>query len=170
MLGAAGVPYDLSRMGEFCTNHRPTGAAARDCQYGDTMTVEEWRAVGLPPGSSEKVDGFRGLLLFEPAIGPSFQANDLAALQVPVHVVASRPGDFLSFEAHAKYIVDSMPQGTLLVLEGGEGHFIFLEECTYDLLVLGLPLCKDAPGVDRAEAHRALLRDAISRLEGWAPR
>lgn len=168
MLGAAGVPYDLKRMGEFCTNQRPEGPAGRDCQYGDSMTVEDWRAVGGPPaGPAVKVDGFQGLLLFEPAIGPSFQADDLARLKVPVHVVASRPGDFLSFEVHAKFIADSVPEGTLLVLEGGEGHFIFLDDCTYHVSVMGLPLCKDAPGVDRAVAHRALVRDALSHLEAW---
>ncbi len=167
LLVAAGLPYDLSRMGAYCTEERARGDGPRECQYGDLMSADDWQAVGTAPeGDAPRVD-FSGLILLEPANGPSFARADLESFHPPVYVFASKPGDFLSFEPHAQHLAESIPHSSLTLLPPGEGHFIFLAECSLRIQVLGLQLCQDAPGISRANAHTRMAREITSQLQNW---
>ena len=41
-------------------------------------------------------------------------------------------------------------------LDRGEGHFVYVDECTLPLEVMGIRLCADAQGIDRKATHETL--------------
>ena len=49
-----------------------------------------------------------------------------------------------------------IPGASLTRLDHGEGHFIFIDECHAGTEVNRVALCKDRPGVSRAEVHSQL--------------
>jgi predicted dienelactone hydrolase len=61
--------------------------------------------------------------------------------------------DFLPFEHHAARFARLIPGASLTPLAHGEGHFIFLDECSSDLSAQGVPLCRDRAGVQRSIVH-----------------
>jgi len=75
---------------------------------------------------------------------------------VPVLVVGSVDNDFLPFDHHAGRYAALLPSATLVRLQEGEGHFVYLNSCSSDLAANGVPLCVDREGVDREAVHARL--------------
>jgi predicted dienelactone hydrolase len=111
----------------------------------------------------------RAIVAFDPAAGPGYDRASLAAVTVPVLIVGAKQNDFLPFEQHAKRYADNLPDATLITLDSGEGHFVFLDPCTLDLAANGVPLCKDRPGVDRAAVQDRLAAEAAAFLGRTMP-
>jgi predicted dienelactone hydrolase len=107
----------------------------------------------------------RAIVAFDPAVGPGYDRQSLEPVEVPVLVVGAAQNDFLPFEWHAKRYADNLPNATLITLDHGEGHFVFLDPCTLELEVNGVPLCRDRPGVDRAAVQARLVDEVTSFLE-----
>ena len=74
----------------------------------------------------------------------------------------SRTTSFPSIK-HAGRYARLIPGASLTRLEGGEGHFVFLNVGEKDVSIYGVPLYRDRPGVDRAQVH-ARLADVIRRF------
>lgn len=49
-----------------------------------------------------------------------------------------------------------LPNASLIELNAGEGHFVFLNTCNLDVSVNGVALCADREGVDREAVHGRL--------------
>ena len=162
ILAAAGVAYDPKRLGAYCTKAPP--ASDRGCMYATTYGHEEPKPGELTDPNAHVP--FSGLVLFDPALGPSFATADLSAFRTPVRLFATDPGDFLPFGPHAGHLAESLPNVELTRLIGAAGHFVFLGECSLTIEVMGLPLCKDAPGVDRHAVHQDLAQATLTFLAG----
>jgi predicted dienelactone hydrolase len=78
-------------------------------------------------------------------------------VSVPVHIIGAVQNDFLPFEHHAGRYASLIPGASLTRLDHGEGHFIFLDVCHTATEANTVALCKDRPGIHRAEVHRRLM-------------
>jgi hypothetical protein len=73
--------------------------------------------------------------------------------------------DFLPFAHHAGRYARLIPGASLTPLAHGEGHFIFMDECSADLAVQGVLVCKDRGGVRRSVVHSRLVEKIGSFFE-----
>ena len=103
-------------------------------------------------------DRIRAILALDPALGPGFDRQSLSKMSVPVHIIGAEENDFLPFEFHAGHYAALIPGAMLTRLSNGEGHFIFIDACQADIEVNKVFLCRDRPGVKRAEVHEKFTR------------
>jgi predicted dienelactone hydrolase len=150
-ISLAGPRYDFAAMMLYCTS----GEASRDrgCDYARSRPQ-----VSPPEDASRSYldKRIRAIVAFDPALGPGYGADTLAEVSVPVLIVGAVENDFLPFEAHAGHYARLIPGAALVRLNGGEGHFVFLDECDSDRLANGVLLCRDREGVDRRKVHEYL--------------
>ncbi len=169
LLALAGGEYESMRMGTYCKTE--AARADKGCEYARDLGAEDWAKVGRPPEGPPPTEPRLGaLLLLEPAMGPSFVEASLRKIAIPIHIVAARPGDFLPFAPHAGHFARLLPEASLTTLDQGEGHFVYIAECSFPIDILGVPLCADAPGVDRGEVHQRIARLAAEFFETKLPR
>lgn len=98
----------------------------------------------------------RAIVAMDPALGEGFSKESIAGVKAPVLVIGSVQNDFLPFTAHAGRFMDLLPKSERQALDGGEGHFVYVDTCAVPILAMGVPLCTDRPGVDRATVHERL--------------
>jgi predicted dienelactone hydrolase len=154
----AGARFDLHRMIAWCD----TAAAApdRSCSYGRGL-------VSAPPVLFERfaepqADArIRKLVLLDPALGAALQPESLRGVALPALIIGATQTDFLPWVAHGARYAEAIPGARTILLDKGEGHFIFLSPCTHPAQALGLALCTDRPGVDRAAVQQALAPQII---------
>lgn len=128
-----------------------------------------------PPAPAEATWSYRdprviAIVALDPAVGPGYSAASLAQVQAPVLVVGSEDNDFLPFAHHAGRYAALLPNASSITLDNGEGHFVYLNPCTADLAVNGVPLCVDRAGVDRAAVHARLAPRILSFFLEMMPR
>jgi len=92
----------------------------------------------------------------DPALGSALRQDSLRAIALPTLFVGAVHNDFLPWESHGARYASGIPSAQRILLEGQEGHFIFLTPCRYSVRVMGVPLCEDRPGVDRTTVQVAL--------------
>jgi predicted dienelactone hydrolase len=98
----------------------------------------------------------RAVVLLDPAVGPGFDGPGLARVTAPALVVGSVANDFMPFVLNPQRYADLLPNAEAIRLDRGEGHFVYLDECSLPVEAMGLPLCSDRPGVIRGEVHQRL--------------
>ncbi len=150
-IALGGATFDPAALADYCRSEAAHGD--RGCAY-----ARDGGAGGIPPGAgaSRRDSRVAAIVALDPAAGPAFGEAALGALDVPVLVVGSRHGDFLPYEHHAGRYARLIPGATVVELDGGEGHFVYLNACSSDIAALGVSLCVDRPGVDRAATHARL--------------
>jgi len=155
-IALGGARFDLAAMVRYCASVAARGD--KGCAYASTGGP----ALSPPPESSadHRNDRIRAIVALDPALGPG---HDPAGVTVPVHLVGSVDNDFLPFEAHAGRYARLIPGASLTRLDHGEGHFVYLDPCTWDREANGVPLCRDRPGVERGRVH-AMLQPVIARF------
>jgi predicted dienelactone hydrolase len=152
-IALGGATFDAAALAAYCQ----TAAAAADlgCKYGgESQDVVASAAAGA--SGSYRDARIRAIVALDPAVGPGYSAASLAAVRVPVFVVGSAQNDFLPFWNHAGHYAVNLPQATLLKLDAGEGHFVYLNCGTSELAANGIPLFIDRTGVDREGVHARL--------------
>jgi predicted dienelactone hydrolase len=123
---------------------------------------------------AEATDSYRdsrivAIVALDPAAGPGFSVASLAQVRTPVLVVGSENNDFLPFEHHAAHYAALLPNASLVTLRDGEGHFVYLNACSADIVVNGVPLCVDREGVDREAVHAKLAPRILAFLAAAMP-
>ncbi|MGZ6543760.1 MAG: alpha/beta hydrolase family protein [Actinomycetota bacterium] len=150
-IALAGGLFDPAAMARHCASEK--AAEDRGCAYGRLPAA----ALRRPPAPRSHHDPrVRAVVALDPALGPGFDAGSLSEISIPVHVVGAVDNDFLPVDAHAGRYVGLIPGCSFTRLSGGEGHFVYLNECDSDLDANGVPLCRDRPGVDRRAVHASL--------------
>jgi predicted dienelactone hydrolase len=158
VIALAGAVFDSEAMRDYCAS-----AAARSdkgCLYA---------AAGRPPGAEDAArrsyrdERIRAAVVMDPALGPGHDARSLSGIRIPIHVIGAVENDFLPFEHHAGRYARLIPGASLTPLAHGEGHFVFLDECSGDRELQGVPLCRDREGVQRASVHARLI-ETITRF------
>jgi len=150
VIGLAGGLFDALAMQRYCNGE------GRDTDLGCTYASQVRTPPAPPPATSQRDARVRAVVALDPALGPGHDAASLAAITIPVHVVGPVDNDFIPFDQHAGRYARLMPGASLTRLDGGEGHFVFLNVGDKDVSILGVPLYRDRPGVDRAEVHARL--------------
>jgi len=62
----------------------------------------------------------------------------------------------MPFALNAGRYADFLPNATAIRLDRGEGHFVYLDECSLPVEAMGVPICTDRPAVMRGEVHQRL--------------
>ena len=151
VMALGGATFDPVALSAYCRSD--AGHADRGCEYA--------RQSEDTPAPTEATRSFRdsrvvAIVALDPAAGPGHDRASLAQVNVPVLVVGSEDNDFLPFEHHAGRYAALLPGASLITLQDGEGHFVYLNSCTSDLSANGVPLCVDRKGVDRDAVHAKL--------------
>lgn len=149
----AGARFDLRALQVYCDSQ-----ASQDdlsCNYGRDRA----RA---PQAFVERFDGdYRDarvgkLVLLDPALGSAVRADSLRGIRVPSLVVGALHNDFIPWQRHGERYTGALPQARTILLRGQEGHFVFLSACDHPAQAMGVALCRDRPGVDRAAVQETL--------------
>jgi hypothetical protein len=80
----------------------------------------------------------------------------LGRIALPSLIVGATHNDFLPWDSHGARYAAGIASVQTVALSGQEGHFIFLSPCRHQAQAMGVPLCEDRPGVDRAAVQRDL--------------
>ena len=150
----AGVMLDAQQMGEYCTSSK--GKDDKGCGYATRAQAEKLSAIANY-NQSYKDARIKAIVMLDPAMGPAVTQSSLQQIAMPSLVIGAKNNDFLPFKHHAAYYAAHLKGANLVSLDGDEGHFVFLDSCNHKYKAKGIALCKDRPGVDRKQVHRALL-------------
>lgn len=148
----AGATLTVEGLADHCRSDQ--GREDKGCRY-PRQTADPAQAP-VPLGRA-----VRAIVALDPALGPGFSSDTLARISMPVLVAGSRNNDFIPFDSHAGRIMALLPRSEHMVLDNGEGHFVYLDTCTVPIDVMGVALCKDRDGVDRAAVHARLAQAII---------
>ena len=159
-LALGGATLDPMALLKYCQS---------DAARSDLGCVYARQLKSQPPPPPEATRSYHdpriaAIVALDPAAGPAHDAASLARVRVPVLVVGSRDNDFLPFEHHAARYARLLPNASLIGLDDGEGHFVYLNSCTSDLQANGVPLCVDRLGVDREKVHARLAPQILAFL------
>jgi predicted dienelactone hydrolase len=152
----AGGQYHPEAMSAFCLSKE--GSADRGCGYRAGASVQ----TVLPPPTGEP--RVRVVVLLDPAVGPGFDRAGLARVKAPALVVGSVANDFLPFALNAQRYAEFLPNAQAIRLDGGEGHFVYLDECSAPVEAMGVPICRDRTGVIRGDVHQRLGSSVVEFL------
>ncbi len=157
----AGARFDLRQMIAYCMS--AAAAPDRSCNYGRGLgdVPESFVARYNASYADRRV---QALLLLDPALGAALQRDSLRDVVLPALVVGATQTDFLPWDQHGARYAAALPGARTILLNGGEGHFVFLSPCQHDVQVMGVPLCGDRPGVDRRAVQQGLARQIADFL------
>ncbi|WP_435275325.1 alpha/beta hydrolase family protein [Psychrobium sp. nBUS_13] len=148
----AGAQADKKMALDYCGSKK--SVADRSCLY--TKGIQAIESKSKNELVSFKDDRVKRLIALDPADGHLLTSKSLQRLTVPLLVVGSQQNDFLPFKQHAKRFTELVPNATLVSLNNGEGHFVYLDQCTHTHKAMGVSLCEDRKGVNRAQVHQKL--------------
>jgi len=155
----AGARFDLHAFAKYCES-LPDGVD-RSCFYALDIKRAPSAYIALFNGSYRD-PRVRKIVLLDPALGPALVEQSMAGSHIPALVVGALHDDFLPWSHHGALYASAIPDAKTLLLEGNEGHFVFLSVCHYDDKVNGIPLCTDKAGVDRKVVHERLLSGLLA--------
>jgi predicted dienelactone hydrolase len=145
LAGGKFLPADIAA---YCRTDAAKGD--KSCSYPTAGAMD-------PKQAPETLDRHvSAVVALDPALGMGFSKEALASVTAPVLVIGSEQNDFLHFDTHAGRLMGLLPSAERVTLQGGEGHFIYVNVCDVSIQALGVPLCKDRAGVDRAKVHERL--------------
>ncbi len=157
VLALAGAVFDPTAMREYCNSLASKGD--RGCREANERFPE---SLG-PVNGGLRDERVRAVAVLDPSLGPGHSARSLSRVALPVHLVATVESDFLPFEHPAGRYARLIPGASLTPLAHGEGHFVFVDECSGEERVDGVPICRDREGVQRAAVH-ARLAEILGRF------
>jgi predicted dienelactone hydrolase len=149
----AGARFDLRQLAPYCAS-----AVAKDdlsCNYARASANAPSQFAAFFNASYQDTR-VKKIVLLDPALGSALRQDSLPGIALPSLVVGVAHGDFLPWENHGRRYGVGIPNAQTILLGGQEGHFVFLTPCQHSAQVMGVSLCKDRPGVDRAAVQRDL--------------
>jgi len=152
----AGGRYQPESMAAYCRSQ--AGSGDKGCRYPAATAAAGEDDIPVADGR------VRAIVLLDPAVGPAFDQATLAEVKVPALVVGSVDNDFVPFASHAGRYAALLSNVEALRLDGGEGHFVYLDECSSTIEAMGVRLCADRPGVVRKDVHARLSARVLTFL------
>jgi predicted dienelactone hydrolase len=149
ILMLAGAEFSAADLAAYC------GSAAAASDKGCSYPVADDRdsTAHVPVRANRRI---AALVAMDPAVGPEFSDRGLRAIAASALVIGSVDNDFLPYPCHAGRIAARIPGAEVVQLDAGEGHFVYLDACAAPLEVMGVPLFRDRPGVERVAVHARL--------------
>ena len=126
------------------------GSTDRGCGYRSGASPQP---VTAAPIADSRV---RAVVLLDPALGPGFDKAGLARVKAPALVIGSVANDFMPFVLNAGRYAGFLPNAEAIRLDRGEGHFVYLDECSIPVDAMGVPICVDRTGVNRGDVHQRM--------------
>ncbi len=153
----AGATFDLRRIAPYCDSADAKGDLGCNYSRNSASASEQFVAAFNAVYQDTRV---KKIVLLDPAVGSALQQEALAIIALPSLIVGALHNDFLPWENHGGRYAAGIPGAQTILLSGQEGHFVFVTPCRHTVQVMGVALCEDRPGVDRA----AVQRDLVQRI------
>lgn len=148
-IALAGGTFDYIKASAYCAaqpNDRSCGYMASLANLKET-----------PPSSESYFDDrIKRVIALDPALGHLSEVDSLGQIRIPTLVIGSKQNDFLDYAQHAKFYASQIPTTEHLVLDSGEGHFVYLDECNLPHKAMGVSICVDKEQVNRGQAHQKM--------------
>jgi predicted dienelactone hydrolase len=144
-----GAEFSPKKLVEYCQRSKP--GDDKGCDYPRGVETDIKRFM---PTKSNRV--FKAIVALDPAVGQGFTKNGLKSSITPTLIIGSVKNDFLPFKFHSEYLAKQIKNSEIIRLDNREGHFVYLDECSLPIKIMGIPLCTDANGVDRKAVHTKL--------------
>jgi predicted dienelactone hydrolase len=125
-----------------------------------------YAAVLRQVGASVREPRVRAVLAIAPGLVEVVTSESLAAITLPVAIVAGASDAVVPPEFNAKVYAARIPGARLKIFPGGVGHFTFLNACTAAGRGAAPQFCVDAAGVDRKAIHNATILHATEFFNG----
>jgi AraC-like DNA-binding protein/dienelactone hydrolase len=163
MMALAGGITSIAQFETFCQERQGQGSCKMPPEFPDLRERSQalaksdraYAAALGDDGKSYRDPRIRAVFAMAPALGPVFTSESLAAIAIPVAIVAGEGDPIVPIAENARPYAATIPHAELTVFPGAAGHYVFLDQCT-EAGRQSLPgLCVDAPGVDRAAIHQA---------------
>jgi predicted dienelactone hydrolase len=159
----AGATFDLDRLVGYCAS--PESKADVSCGYGGNGAAAP-DAFKRQFRASQRDTRVKVVVMLDPALGPAVEVESLRKITAPTLVVGAKNNDFLPWAVHGQRYATEIPGAKTHLLNGQEGHFIFITACRHPTKVMGVALCEDRPGVDRAAAQTMVAEVVIRYVRG----
>lgn len=124
-----------------------------DAKYAAAM------AKSTEPHSDPRI---RAIFAIAPAYGGAFSTQSLAAISIPVAIVAGEGDPIALPDWNARVFAAHIPGSGLTIYPGKVGHYIFLDTCTEAGKMEKPELCVDAPAINREMVHFEASERAIA--------
>ncbi len=158
-LAMAGAKLAAGKSTAYCASEKAKND--KGCDYGKQSQRKPMNKEMLNNISAlqEQMHDQRiaAVIALDPALGHTVNEQSLASIEIPTLVLGSVDNDFLPFSAHAKYYAEHINGASLVGIEQGAGHFVYIDQCDSDREVKGVALCKDRAGVDRKAMQQQIL-------------
>lgn len=155
VLALAGAVYDIDQMHAYCDS----AAAGPECGLSVALPAAD------PDASSLLKDPrIKAVFSMAPGWGAATKPDSLAAIDIPVKIIAAEDDELLLPERHAVYFDELIPGSELVMLPKG-GHFIFLS-CSpmtrvADWFIDQFNLCGIGIDVDRDAVQKEIAASAV---------
>ena len=116
-------------------------------------------------GRSYREPRIHAVVAIAPALGPVFTPESLAAITIPVAIIAGESDSIVPIDANARQDAAKIPHAELTILPGRVDHYVFVNVCTPAGRSIMAPICVDAPEIDRAAIHHTTAALAIKFFE-----
>ena len=154
----AGARFDLRQIAPYC---KSTDAKADlSCGYARNSANAPEQFITLFNAGYQDTR-VKKIVLLDPALGFALRQESLNSIALPSLIVGALHDDFLPWENHGARYAAGIRNAQTFLLRGQEGHFIFLTSCRHNTRVMGVPLCEDRAGVDRAAVQLDLAQRVV---------
>jgi predicted dienelactone hydrolase len=148
----AGARPDYARATAYCRDHGDDRGSCGNGAGGsreDSPSRAEQLATWQPPVETR----LKAIVLMDP-LAFTFDAEALRAVQIPTLLIRPASDDYLRAPPNAAAVAAGLPHPPQQSTVPGS-HFVFLDPCP-PALAEEVPVCRDAPGIDRVAIHRKI--------------
>jgi predicted dienelactone hydrolase len=161
MIEIAGGTTDESAFRQFCAAHRADLVCQSPPEFPTLVedfdklsgTDAEFQRALAHSSDSYRDTRVRAVFAIAPPLAPAFRPASLAAIAIPVSIVAGEADAIVPIAYGAKYFAANIPGAKLTIFPGNVGHYVFLDSCTAAGRKTLPLLCTDGGGVDRDAIH-----------------
>jgi predicted dienelactone hydrolase len=169
MIEIAGGTTDVTAFRQFCASHGRNVVCQSPPEF-PTLVEDfdklssadpEFQAALAHASDSYRDTRVRAVFAMAPALGPAFRPASLAAIAIPVRIVAGQADPIVPIAYGAKYFAANIPGAKLTIFPGNVGHYVFLDSCTEAGRGTQPVLCNDGGGVERGAIHASTATFAV---------
>jgi len=158
----AGATFELAHITDYCKSEKSSDD--RSCNYAKNSekAPESYRALFRAQQQDTRV---KMIVMLDPALGSGATTESLKKIKIPAFIIGANNNDFLPWNNHGLRYATGIPNRQVKLLNGQEGHFVFLNPCQNNIKVMDIPLCKDRAGVNRNAIHQQLSQDIFEFIQ-----
>lgn len=168
VLALAGGDFSLERFNQFCASPARDFTCGPQREFPDAQRQFDALKATDPVvlesmarmRDATQDPRIRAIFAIAPALGGGFSKRGLKAVKIPTAIVVGQADNVAPPATNAQSIADGIRSSRITILPGGVGHYTFLADCTVEGRS-GLPICRDAAGVNRAAVHAQVSQMAV---------